>query len=62
MYNMTVMVGKGSPKVSMISRGSPKFGRMLAMTSGSMKKVSPWSRLAEKTASSPKVMLFIVYS
>jgi predicted membrane metal-binding protein len=46
---MIVMVGKGSPKVSMISRGSPKFGRMLATTSSSMKKISPQSRLAKNT-------------
>ena len=58
------MVGKGSAKVHMSSSGSPlaKFGTILARTSSSMKKVSPWSRLAEKTASSPKGMLFIVYS
>jgi hypothetical protein len=61
MYNMAVIVGKASPKVSMISRGSPKFGRMLTTTSSSMKKVSPQSRLA-KTAGSPKGMIFIVYS
>ena len=64
MYNMTVMVGKGSPKVRMSSRGSPvaKFGRILGTTSSSMKKVSPQSRFAKKTASSPKGMVFIVYS
>jgi len=48
------MVGKGSPKVSMSSRGLPKFGRMLATPSSSMKRVSPQSRLAKKTTSSPK--------
>ena len=62
MYNMTVMVGKGSPKVSMSSRGSPKFGRMLATPSSSMKRVSPQSRLAKKIEGSPKGMIFIVYS
>ena len=62
MYNMAVMVGKGSPKVSMSSRGSSKFGRMLATPSSSIKRVSPQSRLAKKTTSSPKGMVFIVYS
>jgi len=56
MYNMAVMVGKGSPKVCMSSRGSPvaKFGRILGTTSSNMKKVSPQSRFAKKIASSPK--------
>ena len=62
MYNMAVMVGKSSPKVSMSSRVSPKFGRMLATPSSSMKRVSPQSRLAKKTTSSPKGMVFTVYS
>jgi len=58
------MVGKGSSKVHMSSSGSPlaKFGTILARTSSSMKKVSPQSRFAKKTASSPKGMVFIVYS
>jgi len=63
MYNMTVMVGKGSPKVRMSSRGSPvaKFGRILGATSSIMKKVSPQSRFAKKIASSPKGMVFSLF-
>ncbi|KAF2910638.1 uncharacterized protein [Oryza sativa Japonica Group] len=48
------MVGRGSPKLSMIPKGSPKFGRMLSAASTRMKTVSPQSILAKKTASSPK--------
>jgi hypothetical protein len=51
---MTAMVGRGSPKLSMIPKGSPKFGRMLSAASTRMKTVSPQSILAKKTASSPK--------
>uniref|UniRef100_A0A0E0MF79 Myb/SANT-like domain-containing protein n=1 Tax=Oryza punctata TaxID=4537 RepID=A0A0E0MF79_ORYPU len=47
------MVRRGSPKLSMIPKGSPKFGRMLSATSTRMKTVSPQSRLAKKTTSSP---------
>ncbi|XP_040376035.1 uncharacterized protein LOC102706062 [Oryza brachyantha] len=35
------MVGRGSPKLSMIPKGTPKFGRMLSATSTRMKRVSP---------------------
>lgn len=59
---MTAMVGRGSPKLSMIPKGSPKFGRMLSAASTRMKTVSPQSILAKKTASSPKGMVFIVCS
>uniref|UniRef100_A0A0E0F561 Myb/SANT-like domain-containing protein n=3 Tax=Oryza meridionalis TaxID=40149 RepID=A0A0E0F561_9ORYZ len=51
---LPAMVGRGSPKLSMIPKGSPKFGRMLSAASTRMKTVSPQSILAKKTASSPK--------
>ncbi|TVU45184.1 hypothetical protein EJB05_04659, partial [Eragrostis curvula] len=54
--NCLAMMGKGSPKHSMLSRGSPKFGRMMlsALSTSSMKKASPQSRHTKKNGSSPK--------
>lgn len=46
----TAMVGKGSPRLSMLARGSPKLGRMLAATSSAIKK---------RTASSLKGIVHI---
>ncbi|XP_066314038.1 uncharacterized protein [Miscanthus floridulus] len=49
------MVGKGSPKLNMIARASPKLHRFLGTTSGIKKKASPKCSKAKKTGDSPRV-------
>ena len=55
---LTVMVGKGSPKLNMIARGSPKMQKFLATTSAIKKKASPKCSKAKKTGGSPRGMVF----
>ena len=55
---LTAMVGKGSPKLNMIARASPKLHRFLGTTSGIKKKASPKCSKAKKTGGSPRGMVF----
>ena len=55
---LIAMVGKSSPKLNMIARGSPKMHKFLATTSAIKKKASPKCRKAKKTRDSPKGMVF----
>ncbi|XP_002453129.2 uncharacterized protein LOC8085172 [Sorghum bicolor] len=49
------MVAKGSPKVNMIARASPKLHKFLANPSGIKKKASPKCSKAKKAGGSPRV-------
>ena len=55
---LTAMVGKGSPKLNMIARASPKSQKFLANPSGIKKKASPKCSKAKKTGGSLRGMVF----
>ncbi|RCV13002.1 hypothetical protein SETIT_2G312100v2 [Setaria italica] len=48
------MVGKGSPKLNVIARGSPKLSRFLPTTSATKKKPSPKCSGAKRSGGSPR--------
>jgi hypothetical protein len=52
------MATKGSPKLNMIARGSPKLHKFLGTTSGIKRKASPKCSKAKKTGGSPRGMVF----
>ena len=55
-------VGKVSPKLRMIARGSPKLCRFLPTTSATNKKSSPKCSGVKKSGGSPKGIVFNVSS
>lgn len=48
MHILTAMVSKSSPKLKVIARGSPKFGRLLVPANVMKKKCSPKSSGVKK--------------